>query len=264
MSAVNVEEPVEKAEEAEKKPAVIFKTKKKVETKKADTSEKAFDKADSQSQKEEGLATKPTVKKSKGQAIQDKMATERRAKVATARKEIDKEDKKKFQADDEQAAVSRERVKKETADRVKKETKVTKTKEKAVKASKEERKAARQQASEERQAARGRTKCTGSNLDVEKEKLTLTTGKLRENPWSKKGKRVRCPRCNRSVGIHVVGRKSQQKTPTGYKLNTHYVRVTEDGKKIKVSAKAKKPVKKAAAPTRAQKRRAAAKRASKK
>lgn len=184
------------------------------------------------------------AKRSKSQSIQDKMAAERRKKVDEAKKDIEKTDKVRLAEAEAEAEVNRKRVKAESAERKAKDDKVEKVKTQTKAQARTERRAA----SAERLAARGRAKCPGSNLDVEKEKLEVTTGvKLRENPWSKKGKRVRCPKCKRSVGIHTVGRKSQQKTPTSYNLNTHYVKV-KDGKpqpvKAKV-AKAKKVVTKA-------------------
>jgi hypothetical protein len=180
------------------------------------------------------------VKQSSSQKIQDRMAAERRAKVATAKKEIERKDKVRFEEDEKQAEVSRKKVKAESAERKSKEDKIEKVKTQTKAQARKERK----EASAARMAERGKSRCAGSNLDVEKEGLALTSGgKVRENPWSKKGKRVRCPKCKRSVGIHTVGRKSTQAKPTSYNLNTHYVKVGADGKPKKVSVKVAKKVK---------------------
>lgn len=198
------------------------------------------------------------VKQSKSQQIQDKMAMERRKKVDVAKKEIEAKDKVRLAETEKEAEAERKRVKAETAERKAKESAKEAKAEQTKSQTKAQKKAARREASAERQAARGRAKCPGSNLDVEKGGLEMTTGKLRENPWSKKGKRVRCPKCKRSVGIHTVGRKSQQKTPTSYNLNTHYVKVDENGKPKKATVRVKK-VKAEAKKNRATKKSRAAK-----
>lgn len=181
-------------------------------------------------------ATKPTRKADP----QAKLRAEREKKVAAEKERIAAEDAKKAADHEKEAKKQRQQVREHRKTAKEQEKVEAKQKEEAKakkQSTREERRAARKAEADERLAARGKVRCKGSNLDVEENDLTLTSGKLRENPWSKQGKRVRCPNCNRSVGIHVLGRKDTDKKPRGYALNTHYAKLDESGKLRKVTPK---------------------------